>query len=318
MTQIGIFPASGALGTSTYTHLLSQVPNDKVTLINRHPDKVAKKYVDNGTTVRQASYESSAEQLEAVFSGVNVLFLISFPSHVHQYRTKVQTKALDAAVKAGVKHIFYSSLGFASIDKASTKAEVMGAHLDSEAHLRELARTHSDFSWTSVREGLYHESFPIYTAFLDLKNPPSKIQIPHNGSGPGVSWVKRDELGEATAHLIASYTKSPSSFNYTNQIVTLTGPKSWTLAETVAVLSRAAGKDFEIQEVSVDEYVNLPQIKGYFGTEEKATTWATAWEAIRAGETAPVTSTLAEILGREPEPFERTIEELVKNAPSKE
>ncbi|KAF5676148.1 hypothetical protein FHETE_2275 [Fusarium heterosporum] len=314
MTQIGIFPASGALGTSTYTHLLSQVPNDKVTLINRYPDKVAKRYVNNGTTVRQASYESSAEELEAVFSGVDVLFLISFPSHVHQYRTKVQTKALNAAVKAGVKHIFYSSLGFASIDKASTKAEVMGAHLDSEAHLRELARNHPDFSWTSVREGLYSESFPIYTAFLDLKNPPSRILIPHDGSGPGVSWVKRDELGEATAHLIASYTKSPSSFTYTNQIVTFTGSKSWTLAETVAVLSQAAGKEFEIQEVSVDEYVDLPQIKGYFGTKEKATTWATAWEAIRAGETAPVTSTLAEILGREPEPFEKTIEEFANNA----
>ncbi|KAM0539511.1 hypothetical protein ACHAO7_012110, partial [Fusarium culmorum] len=69
--QIGIFPASGALGTSTYTHLLSQVPNDKVTLINRYPEKVPKKYIEKGTTVRQASYESSAEDLEAVFSGVD-------------------------------------------------------------------------------------------------------------------------------------------------------------------------------------------------------------------------------------------------------
>ncbi|SPJ75338.1 related to NmrA-like family protein [Fusarium torulosum] len=316
MTQIGIFPASGALGTSTYTHLLSQVSNDLVTLINRYPEKVPKRYVDNGTTVRQASYESSSEELEAAFAGVDVLFLISYPSHVHQYRTKVQTKALDAAVKAGVKHIFYSSLGFASINKDSTKAEVMGAHLDSEAHLRELADNHSGFSWTSIREGLYSESFPIYTSFLDLKNPPSKILIPHDGSGPGVSWVKRDELGEATAHLIASYTNSPSSFKYTNQIVTLTGSTSWTLAETIEVLSRAAGKAFQIQEISVDEYVDLPQIKEYFGSEEKARTWATAWEAIRAGETAPVTSTMKEILGREPEPFEKTIEEFAKRTKS--
>ncbi|KAF4446880.1 hypothetical protein F53441_9511 [Fusarium austroafricanum] len=312
MSQIGIFPASGALGTSTYTHLLSQVPNDKVTLINRYPEKVPQKYAENGTTVRQASYESTAEELQAAFAGINILFLISYPSHVHEYRTRVQTKALDAAIKAGVKHIFYSSLGFASINEQSTKAEVMGAHLDSEAHLRELASANTGFTWTSVREGLYSESFPIYTSFLDLKNPPSKVLIPHNGSGPGVSWVKRDELGEATARLIASYAKSPSSFKYTNKIVTLTGPKSWTLAETVEVLSRAAGNDFQIQEISMEEYINLPQIKAYFGSEEKAATWATAWEAIRAGETAGVTNTMKEILGREPESFEKTIEEFAK------
>ncbi|UZP36932.1 hypothetical protein NXS19_004748 [Fusarium pseudograminearum] len=310
--QIGIFPASGALGTSTYTHLLSQVPNDKVTLINRHPEKVPKKYTEKGTTVRQASYESSAEDLEAVFSGVDVLFLISYPSHVHEYRTKVHTKAIDAAVKAGVTHIFYSSLGFASLGEDFTKAEVMGAHLDSEKRLKELAERNSGFTFTSVREGLYSESFPIYTSFLDLKNPPSKVLIPHDGSGPGVSWVKRDELGEGTARLIASYAESPSEFGYINKIVTLTGTKSYTLAETMEVLSRAAGKDFEIQQINVEEYINLPQIKEYFGTEEKATTWATAWEAIRAGETAGVTTTLKELLGREPESFEKTIGEFVE------
>ncbi|WXC58444.1 hypothetical protein SNK03_004343 [Fusarium graminearum] len=310
--QIGIFPASGALGTSTYTHLLSQVPNDKVTLINRYPEKVPKKYIEKGTTVRQASYESSAEDLEAVFSGVDVLFLISYPSHVHEYRTKVHTKAIDAAVKAGVTHVFYSSLGFASLGKDFTKAEVMGAHLDSERRLRELAEMKSGFTFTSVREGLYSESFPIYTSFLDLKNPPSKVLIPHDGSGPGVSWVKRDELGEGTARLIASYAESPSTFGYINKIVTLTGTKSFSLAETMEVLSRAAGKNFEIQQISVEEYTNLPQIKEYFGTEERATTWATAWEAIRAGETAGVTTKLKELLGREPESFEKTIGEFVE------
>ncbi|KAM0550732.1 hypothetical protein ACHAPJ_008797 [Fusarium lateritium] len=312
MTQIGIFPASGALGTSTYTHLLSQVPNDKVTLINRNPEKVPNKYVENGVTLRQASYESSAEEFEAVFSGIDVLFLISYPSHVHQYRKEVQTKAINAAYKVGVKHIFYSSLGFAK-NSDSSEAEVMQAHLDCEAKLKDIAGRDSGFTYTSVREGLYSESFPIYTAFLDLKNPPSKILIPHDGSGPGVSWVKRDELGEATARLIASYVKLPSEFEHINKIVTFTGPKSWTLAETLEVLSRAAGTEIKIQEVSVEEYTKQPQVMKYFGSEEPATTWATAWKAISLGETDLVTNTLGELLGREPEPFEKTIEEFTKN-----
>ncbi|KAJ4204981.1 hypothetical protein NW759_014790 [Fusarium solani] len=313
MTQIGIFPASGALGTSTYSHLLSIFPNNRVTLINRFPEKVPHSYVKDGVTTRQASYESSPEDLESAFNGLDVLFLISYPSHVHQYRTKVQTKAIDAAHKAGVKHIFYSSLGFASLDKETTKAEVMGAHLDSEAHLKALARKDPGFSWTSIREGLYSESFPIYTAFFDIKSPSSEILIPHDGTGPGISWVKRDELGEASARLIASYAESLSTFKYTNKVVTLTGPRSWSLAETVQVLSKALNQKVRIRQVSVDEYAVQTQVVGRFGSKELAITWATAWEAIRAGDTEAVTETLGQLLGREPEAFDKTIEDLVKS-----
>ena len=86
---IGIFPASGGLGTSTYIHLLKLVPNDQVVLINRYPENVPQQYIDAGVRVRKASYESSSSELETAFSGIDVLFLISYPSHVHDYRTKV-------------------------------------------------------------------------------------------------------------------------------------------------------------------------------------------------------------------------------------
>ncbi|KAL2256880.1 hypothetical protein VTK26DRAFT_990 [Humicola hyalothermophila] len=307
---IGIFPASGALGTSTYTHLLKLVPNDQVILINRYPEKVPREYVDAGVQVRQASYESGPDALEAAFSGVDILFLISYPSHVHEYRTKVHLPAVDAALRAGVRHIFYSSLGFAGDYQPSSKAVVMQAHLDTERHLATLAasQTGSQFTYTSIREGLYAESTPIYTAFFDPGHPPAtesvEIRIPHDGSGPGIAWVKRDELGEATAKLIASYAKDRQGFPFINGTVLLTGPRVWSLAETVEVLSGIAGKEVRIRRVSVDEYVKLPQVLDKFGSEERARTWATAWDAIRAGETAVVTEELGKILGREPEAFD--------------
>lgn len=89
MKEIGIFPASGALGGSTYRHLLKLVPNDHVTLINRYPEKVEPEYREAGVRVRKASYESSPQELELAFSGLDVLFLVSYPSHVHDYRVKV-------------------------------------------------------------------------------------------------------------------------------------------------------------------------------------------------------------------------------------
>lgn len=187
----------------------------------------------------------------------------------------------------------------------------MGAHLDSEAHLQKLANQDPTFSWTAIREGLYSESYPIYTAFFDAKNPTDKIHIPHDGSGRGVSWVKRDELGEATAKLITGYARDAAAFNAVNQIVEFTGPNEWSLAETVALISRTIGTDVSIEQVSVDEYASQPQVVSTFGSKELAKTWATAWDAIRAGETAPVINTLKEVLGREPEAYETTIRNLL-------
>ncbi|KAL6877152.1 NAD(P)-binding protein [Trichoderma novae-zelandiae] len=311
--SVGIFPASGGLGTSTYTHLLNSktIPASDVVLISRFPDKTPQVYRDQGVHLRQATFESSPEDLEAAFKGLKTLFLISYPSHNRGYRTPLQLAALDAAHRAGVKHVFYSSLAFALPDKDTTKAEVMGTHLDTEAHLRKIAAQDPGFTWTSVREGLYSESTGIYTAFLDLKDPSStEIRIPHDGSGPGISWAKRDELGEATAALIAQHFKDPANFPWTNKIVILTGPREWSLAETAKLLSAVAGRDLTIRQVSVDEYVAQPQVLEHFGSEELARTWATSWEAIRDGETAHVSPTLGELLGRRPEDLDVTVKNL--------
>lgn len=320
MKTVGIFPASGGLGTSTYQHLLKLVPNDKVVLISRHPDKVSEKYIQAGVQTRQASYETAPSDLEKTFSGIDVLFLISYPSHVKDYRIKVQLPAVDAARRAGVKHIFYSSLAFAGQrDSTTSLAEVMQAHLATESHLQHLAETYPEsFTYTVIREGIYSESTPIYTSFFDPRDPSpsstldknsSDILTPHDGKGAGVAWVKRDELGEASAKLIAQYASRPEDqFKYVNQVVLLTGNKQWSLEDTVKLLGQVTGIDgLKIREISVDEWIRLPQIKKYFPDEKDARTWATAWDAIREGATAMVTDDLEEILGRKPEEFDVTL-----------
>lgn len=236
---------------------------------------------------------------------------------------QVQLPAIDAARRAGVKHIFYSSLGFASESdpssgpslKAESLAVVMQAHLDSEKHLASLAQSDPGFTYTSIREGLYSESYPIYTGFFDPKSAPdgTEITIPHDGTGPGVSWVKRDELGEASAKLIASYCGAGGQFPHrlVNAKVLFSGTREISLAETVDILGRTVGKTFKIRQISVDEYAKLPPVVGVFGEGDKARTWATAWEAIQAGEAALVTKDLQDILGREPEAYETTIKAML-------
>lgn len=212
-----------------------------------------------------------------------------------------------------MKHIFYSSLAFAGDGDLDTKAQVMLAHLATEKYLAQLHDQDPQFTYTVVRQGLYSESFPLYTAFFDLKAPSNEICIPHDGSGPGLAWAKQDELGEATAKLIAQHAEDPAAFPYLNKTVLLSGPRALSLNETADVFSRVLKKPIKVRQVHVDEYAKQPQVQTglTYGGGDWAPLWATAFDGIRDGECAAVTPNLAQVLGREPEQFETTIKNML-------
>ncbi|KAI1830061.1 hypothetical protein DTO006G1_4758 [Penicillium roqueforti] len=309
--KLGIFPASGGLGGSTLKHLLELVPAKEVVLVARRPEKLSKEKAA-GAIIRKADYDN-AETLDHAFDGISSLNLISYASIQNEHRFKVHKSAIDAARKSGVKHIFYSSLAFAGDGNLNTKAQVMLAHIATEKYLAELHAQDPQFTYTVVREGLYSESFPLYTAFFDLKAPSNEICIPHDGSAPGLAWAKQDELGEATAKLIAQHAQDPAAFPYLNKTILLSGPRAWSLKETADVFSRVLNKPIKIRQVSVDEYVKQPQVQNglTYGGGNWAPLWATAFDGIRDGECAVVTPNLARLLGREPEQFETTIKNML-------
>ncbi|KAL4960342.1 uncharacterized protein BDV14DRAFT_193020 [Aspergillus stella-maris] len=311
--KLGIFPASGGLGGSTLRHLLEQVPATEVVLVARSPEKLSKEKA-TGATIRKADYDHK-DTLDQAFVGISTLNLISYASIQNEYRFEVHKAAIDAARKSGVKHIFYSSLAFAGDGGLETKAQVMLAHLATEKYLAQLHDQDPQFTYTVVRQGLYTESFPLYTAFFDLKAPCTKICIPHDGSGAGLAWAKQDELGEATARLIAQHASNPAGFPYLNKTVLLSGPRALSLNDTAAVFSRVLNKPVKIRQVSVDEYVKQPQVQSglTYGGGSWAPLWATAFDGIRDGECAVVTPTLGRLLGREPETFETTIRSMLSS-----
>lgn len=90
-------------------------------------------------------------------------------------RVTSHKNAIDAAVKAGVKHIYYTSLAFGQ----QSKAAVMRAHLDTEAYLRSRGVT-----YTIIREGVYMESYPVFLGFLGAGD--DEVIVPGDG---GVAWA---------------------------------------------------------------------------------------------------------------------------------
>lgn len=185
----------------------------------------------------------------------------------------------------------------------------MQAHLQTEAYLKSLHEQDPSFSYLIIRQGLYTESAcTMYLSFLDPKNPPEEILIPHDGKGKGVAWVKREELGEATAKIIHHYTINPSDLNTT---LLLSGPKALSLQETADKIGSIVGKSLPIRKVSIEEYAKQEAVVKALG-EGNGQEWANAWEAIQDGETSVVTPTLQEWMGREPENFEVTMKALIR------
>ena len=193
----------------------------------------------------------------------------------------------------------------------------MQAHLATEKYLASIAYPETQggqkpFSFTAIREGIYSESFPMYTGFIDVQNPRAKLKIPHDGSGPGIAWAKIEDLGEATARLVQSvYISTPDAMaRYKDKCVVLSGSKAWSIAEVVELLSQIVGRETKVQSVSVEDYVQEKVVQEQLqshGPGEVPRQWATSFQAIKAGETAVVTDELERLLGRKPEDFETTL-----------
>lgn len=228
--------------------------------------------------------------------------------------------AIDAAHRSGVSHIFYTSLAFGGDCTAKSVAHVMQAHLKTEAYLKSIESESTERSdkkpvtFTAIREGIYSESFPMYTGFPDLQNLPEEVKIPHGGSGPGIAFAKIDDLGEATAKLVKQYLDSPGGFQYKNEIILLSGSSVWSLADTVKLLGKVKGKDMKVKQVTEEEYVADPRVQqmlGSHGPREVPKQWATSFDAVREGECAVASVELGRVLGREPEGLEETVKEMV-------
>jgi uncharacterized protein YbjT (DUF2867 family) len=84
---IGIFPASGGLGTATLAPLIEKLGSEKVALVSRHPENHAS-YAARGVITRRANFDDP-DSFDDVFNGVTALNLISYPSIQDEHRYKV-------------------------------------------------------------------------------------------------------------------------------------------------------------------------------------------------------------------------------------
>ncbi|CAF3003665.1 unnamed protein product [Rotaria sp. Silwood2] len=288
MVKFVLTGSTGELGSRVLRHLLGLGINPKEIILSVYNPKGADpelaKFVFD---VRHGDYKRQ-ETLEKAFQGAEILFLVSSTTMIHEKRTEEHRNAIDAAKKVGIKHILYTSLACGD----TRETQIMIAHLDTEDLLKV-----SGLKYTIIREGVYSE---VFQSFIGYFNPltTTEIVVPSDG---GISFAGRDDLGEATAKILAS------ANTYENQTIFLTGSKAYTLKEITSFISKILGRDIPLRFVSLEEYINqyLNCLDEYW-----VRLWARTYLALKREELARVYPTLENLLGRKPKSLEQTIKEI--------
>lgn len=271
--------AAGQLGQRVIHHLLEtyKVPAANLIAATRDPVKLAG-LAAKGVTIRKADFDD-ASSLTAAFDGVDRLLIISTDAlAVAGQRLKQHTAAVQAAVKAGVKHIAYTSMP--SPDKSLVT--FAPDHLGTENAVKA-----SGLPYTILRNAWYMDNY--------LHGMPHNLQAGswYTASGDGkVANISREDCASAIAAALASGTSDSATY-------TLTGSESLTADQIAAVVADAVGKPLAAVKVT-DEQLGKG-LRGAGLPDFVADMLVSADANIRAGNFDLVTGDFTKLTGKQQE-----------------
>jgi NAD(P)H dehydrogenase (quinone) len=235
--KIAITGATGQLGRLVVNKLKESVPAENIVALVRSKEKAA----DLGVEAREANYDKP-ETLAGAFDGVDTLLLIS-GSEVGK-RAAQHNNVIDAAKKAGVQWIVYTSLLRADTSSISLAAE----HLATEAALKE-----SGIPYTLLRNGWYTENYTgsIHGALA------GGAFLGSAGEGK-LSSAARADFAEAAVAVLTGE-------GHVGKVYELAGDDAYTLSELAAEISRQAGKEIPYKNLPQEEYAAVLESFGLPG-----------------------------------------------------
>jgi NAD(P)H dehydrogenase (quinone) len=282
MTKILVTGAAGQLGRATIHHLLatSRIAPGDIIAASRDTAKLAD-FKEQGIETRIADFDDQ-EGLERTFAGVDRLLIISTDELAAPGKRLLQHKAaVSAAVKAGVRHVVYTSMP--NPDKSLVT--FAPDHLGTEQAVKE-----SGLSYTILRNSWYHDNY--------LMAMPHHLQTGtwYTAMGSGkIANISRDDCARAAAAALAS---PPAG----NQVLTLTGPESLTAEEIGALASAASGKPLAVVQVTDEQ---LGQGLAGAGLPDFVAKMLVSADAnVRAGNFDLVTDHFLSLTGVEPQSLE--------------
>lgn len=268
---IAVTGSTGALG-GRVAQLLSAA-GVAPTLLVRDPTR-APHLPD--AVVHQAGYGDAAAA-EAGLAGVDTLFMVSAAEsadRLDQHRTFI-----DAAVRAGVRHIVYTSFLAAAPDAVFTLAR---DHAATEEHLRS-----SGLRWTFLRDNFYMDAMPHFVGSDGVLRGPA-------GDGR-CSLVARSDV----ARVAAAVLQQPGQ--HLDATYDLTGPEPLTMTEIAAAIGTAQQRQVSYHAETVPEAYQSR--RRWEAPDWQYDAWVSTYTAIASGALAAVSTDVETITGVAPVSF---------------
>ncbi|MEM5473493.1 SDR family oxidoreductase [Hoeflea sp. AS60] len=225
--------ASGQLGAAVVRHLLEtfKVAASSLVAGSRDTAKLSD-LASRGVEIRRVDFDDQASLTESLAGVDRVLIVSTDALDASGTRQRQHLAAVEAAKKAGVGRIFYTSMPSAD-DSLITFAP---DHLATEEAIKASCIAYSIF-----RNGWYMENL-----FMALPAALASGQW-YSASGEGkLAHIARDDIARAIAGGIAS----PAAGNVT---YTLTGETARTSEEIAALASEVTGKPLAVVHVNDEQ-----------------------------------------------------------------
>ncbi|TSO25559.1 NAD(P)H-binding protein [Lactobacillus sp. LL6] len=280
--KYAVTAAAGRFGQGAVKVLNELVGAENVVVIDRNLEKAQGLYPNN--EVRVGNYDEVAS-MEAALKGIDKVLFISSQPGGKVDRATAQKNVVDAMKKNGVKFVAYTSFPHAQTSKSALAED----HRITENAIKDAGIAHS-----FLRDNWYLEN-EIGFLKSGVADQPA-LYWANNKAG----WALEGDYSEAAAKVLAS--------ENSKEIYELAGA-SRSYEELGEALKKATGNDFEIKQVSEDEYIKYLEKTGL--DSATAAMFASFQAPINDGSLEENTNDLAEALGRPVTPIVESIKEVL-------
>jgi NAD(P)H dehydrogenase (quinone) len=277
--------ASGHLGRLVVDQLLAAgTPPAQIVATGRDMDKLAD-LAQHGVMVRRADF-ADPSTLDDAFAGADAMLLVSTTTVGQRFDNA--RNAIDAAVRAGVSRIVYTSL----VNASTARMTLADEHRRTEDYLRE-----SGSAFVILRNGWYLENYtdqlPTITQYHAL------LGSAHDGR---VSAASQHDLAAAAVAVLTQDGHLGATYEL--------GGTPFTLTELAATISDVLGTPIAYQDMSVADYTGV--LTGAGLPTEMAAAVADADAGLARGELFTASNDLEKLIGR----AAITAREAIQNATS--
>lgn len=224
--KIGVSGASGHLGRAVIANLFKHAGGHEIIGISRTPDKV-----EAPAQGRFGDYDQPAGLAEA-YAGLDRLLLIPTADLRPGKRGVQNVTAIDAAVKAGVGHIVFTS---AVGTREDEEPAISASYWVAEQRLIKTAP-----KWTILRMNYYSESL-AQEAQMSLG-----LGVLTGLAENRAAFVSREDIAAAAAGIL-------TGAHHAGAIYNATGPERLSGAERAALIAEITGKPLGYLVVSEEQ-----------------------------------------------------------------